>query len=248
MSLAVASLSSSERGEVLAAMRYATARLESRLSPLGEDLGEGDPIAELQEALSRYLPVLDSARAFEAGRWKSEDLDVAVAESCPRPRSTFETCVSLWDSTQDRGAPSLTGRARFFAWSVSHATVVELPSRQRVSDCAEALRDRRRRDGSIIALVLTNEDLALREVPERGELQSAARRLGAVMAASHRHDPQRLEALGRATPTGRVAPWLSLSENAVLVVPRLSKLAHIAELPREIEGAAPCSFRAPRAR
>ena len=59
------------------------------------------------------------------------------------------------------------------------------------------------------------------------------------MAVAKREDNQKLDALGRAAPTGRVAPWLSVGPNALLVVPRLSALVAIAGLDGEIRSACP---------
>lgn len=240
MSLAVASLSRSERAEVLAAMTYAAARLESRLTPLGEDLGDGDPIEELEKTIALYAPVLNGARAFEAGRWQSAELDVRVAGTCPPVRAPGELCVSLRGERGDEEPVAVAGRARFLAWSVAHAHILELPSEREARECAEALRERRRRDTSVMSLVLTKEDVELRPVPERDDLQRAARRLGAAIAASERRNPERLESLGRAAPAGHVTPWLNLSASIVLVVPRLSALARLAELPREVEELGSC--------
>lgn len=249
MSLAVASLSRPERAEVLAAMTYAAARLESSLTPFGEDLGDGDPIEELEQTIALYAPVLNGARAFEAGRWRSADLDVRVASACPPALPPGEACVSVWSErgaqpgTQHTfdGAPAALGaRARFLAWSVSHARILGLRSEQEARDCAEALRERRRRDSSAMSLVLTKDDLELRPVPERDDLQRAARRLGAAIAASERRNPERLEALGRAAPAGHVTPWLDLDASMVLVVPRLSALARLGDLSREVEEVHSC--------
>lgn len=238
MSLAIASLSPAEREEVAGAMSYAAARLEARVLPLGEDLGEGDPLEELRQSLARYSSVLDTARSFELGHWRAEDLDVRVLGDCPTALSSDQTCIPLWASADDPSA--LDGRARFFAWPVSRAAVVELASSAAAHACAAAILEQGRRDATSIALVLTSEDLALRPVPERAELEGAARRLGVAMAMNRRENRERLEALGRAAPVGRTAPWLDMNPSTVLVVPRLSALVRLADLVNEVQTTTGC--------
>jgi hypothetical protein len=180
MSLALASLSRAERADMLTAMGYATARLEARLLPLAEDLGDGDPVEELEAAIAQYMPVLNAARAFDASHWQSSDLDIVVRAECPASLAHGETCISLWDTHDDVANVALAGRARFLAWAAAYTRVVDVGSPDAAQKCAEALRERRRSEGSSIALVLTNDDLALRGVPERDDLQRAARKLGTV--------------------------------------------------------------------
>lgn len=221
MSLALASLSSVERDQVIASMEYATTRLEATLMPGAEDLGEGDPMDELKKALAHYAPVLTAARAFEQGSegaWTAKDFAVRALAKCPEKLAPGERCVPVWGESD-------AARARFVAWPIAAARVLELPTVDARATCAENLRHRRARDDSTVALVLSSDDLALRPVPERDAVRKAARRLGAAMAVAKREDNQRLEAFGRAAPAGRVAPWLEVKPWALLVVPKLSALA-----------------------
>ena len=239
MALALASLTVEERRQAAAAMDYAAVRIEGSLMPGGEDLGEGDPLVELRKTLAHYSPVINAARAFEQGSersWIGADLSVRVAESCPKTLAKNEACTPVWSA---KDAPGDAARARFLAWSITKAVVLELPSADARTHCAEALRTSRQRDESALALVLTDADLRLEAIPERDEVRKSARRLGGAMAVAKREDNQKLDALGRAAPTGRVAPWLSIGPNALLVVPRLSALVAIAGLDGEIRSACP---------
>ena len=244
MSLALACTTPVERLRILDEMRYTTARLEARLSPLGDDLDDdaGDAMELFHRGVARYTPLLTAARAIEGGAWRSDDLEVRVVASCEgAARGRGETCVPLWRSGRDRQEPPEAERARFLAWAVSRAALVDLGTPARSAACAEGLRASLRKDESTISLVIGAGDLAIREVPERPELEEAARKLGRAMAANRIDDDGELDAFVHATPSGRVAPWLTLEPATLLVAPRLSALVRTSELAREIEDAPSCA-------
>jgi hypothetical protein len=239
MALAVASIDPAERTRILDQMRYTTARLETRLSPLGTDFGDddGDPVEAFRSAMAAHMASFTAARAFERGAWSAAGVSARVARSCADAEiAPGETCVPLWG---DEGASPLhVRRARFLAWAASQAAIVDLGTPAAADACARALRIRLADPSSTVALVLTEADLALRPLPEQEELREAARRLGIAMAANHIEDHQHLDAFARAAPKGRVAPWLDLTPTSVLVVPRLSALARTQEFAAAIEAAA----------
>ena len=224
MALAGASMSPAERRRVLELVEYATTRLEAKLSPLDTDFDDGDPLAQLSAALAPFMPSFTASRELERGAWQSDDLAVRVAASCKAASlAQGERCVALWPTDaapRDDGA-----RARFLAWAVSHAKVVDLGTRERAERCARVLRDRAPLESLPIALVLLDDDLSLHPTAERAALQVAARRLGEAMAASGVHDTRGLAGFTRAPRDERVAPWLVLSRTEVLVIPRLSALS-----------------------
>ena len=236
LSLALASMSPAERGRVLDLVSNTAARLETKLSPLGTDLGEddSDPVAELRRETRRYLPLLTAARELDRGRWDTKDLRVRVASAC-HEATEGETCAPLWNRP---GVTELERRARFFAWSVTAAAIVTFATDEAFAAGAGRLRERATLPSSPIALVLARRDLAFEAVPERDPLRDAARRLGRAMAANRRRDESRLESLGRVPPSGRSAPWLALGPRALFVVPRLSKAMSPRELSDEIAAAA----------
>ncbi len=241
MSLALASAPPAERRRLLERMRYATARLEARLSPLGDDLGddEGDAEDQFRREAARYAPALIAARAIAAESAGRRDLDVRLVARCEGSKlAPEETCFALWDAPGS--GPPLAEQARFLVWAASRAAVFELPARDAAEACARVLREKVLDDGSVIALVLTAEDLALRQAPDREELIDAARQLGRAMAANGLRDAHDLDTFAHVTPPGQVAPWLTLSSSSVLVVPRLSALVRVAEIAREVEAATSC--------
>lgn len=236
LSLALASMSPAERARVLDLVSNTTARLETKLSPLGTDLGDddADPVVELQRDTERYVPLVTAARELDRGRWSSKDVRVRVAGACSEA-ANGETCASLWDG---RGRTELERRARFFAWSVTAAAIIAFDTDDAFSAGAQQLRERTTMPSSPIALVLTRNDLAFEAVPERDQLRDAARRLGRAMAANKRKDESHLESLGRVAPAGRSAPWLALGPRTLLIVPRLSKAMSPKELADEIAATA----------
>src|SRR5262249_43943504 len=160
-------------------------------------------------------------------RWALGDLEVEAVASCADVR---ETCVPLWRES----AEPVAERGRFVAWAASHAAVIAMANPEAAPGCALGLREAALSPRSTMALVLTADDLAVVEVPERRELKDAATRLGRAMAANDIQDTQHLDAFARASPSGRVAPWLERGPNTLVVVPRLSALVRLHELPNEI--------------
>ncbi len=132
------------------------------------------------------------------------------------------------------GPPDLGRRARFLAWAASRV-VLDLGTRDRAAECASALRQATSLPTSSIALVLMDEDLALRPTSDREALRTSVRLLGAAMVASGRRDAKDIDALANATLEERAVPWLVIAASAVVVVPRLSAMADSAGLTKEIE-------------
>jgi len=236
IAIAIASTPPAERTRLLDAMRYTTARLEARLSPLGTDFGEdgGDAVDELRRVMASYLPTFSAARAFARGAWSAPDLEVRAAASCGT-LAAGEKCVAMWRATDTQATAE---RARFLAWAAARAAVADLGSRAAAEACARMLRERAAAPGSPVALALLDDDLALAPVAEREELKEAAQLLGRAMLANGFTDTQHLDAFARAPPRGQVAPWLDLPRTAIVVVPRLSAMADPGALERAIERAA----------
>jgi hypothetical protein len=234
--LALSSMSAGERARVLDVMSYATARLEARLAPWGEDLADdqGDAVAELKREMAVYMPSLTAARELDRGSWRSPDLEVRVAVSCAEA-APEDRCVPAWPLPLDAGMGDGASRARFLAWAVTSPALVEFRDASALETSARQLRERTSLRASTLALVLTERDLALQPVAERAALQEAALRLGRAMAANGGRESTHLESLGRASPSGRVAPWLHLSPTELLVLPRLSAIAQRVAFVHEIE-------------
>lgn len=219
-------------------MDYAATRIEGTLLPGAEDLGEGDPVAELKRLMRRYLPALSAARSLVRGEWSAKDLSARAVADCREPSiAADETCVPLW------GNEAEGSRARFLAWAASSAAVFETDT---PTECTAALRAHVLDESSAVALVLGEGDLRLASFAERESLREAANRLGrALGAANHQDDAMRIDAVGRAAaPEGRALPWLDASPQTLVIVPRLSALTRLGELNAAAESSPAC--RAPR--
>ena len=174
-----------------------------------------------------------STRVAHAG------LSARVAGSCTEGSAApNEICSPLLDDgVRDDKLPKSVTRARLLTWAVSQSVVVDLGSAEASEAVARALRVHIG-TSSLVALVLTENDLTLRPVPDREEIRSAAERLGRAMAASHIEDEHHLEGIGRTPPRGRALAWLSLTPSQLFVVPRLSAFGRTREIEGEIERAA----------
>lgn len=240
MSLVVASLSLEDRGKLLGDLGYATARLEARLSPFADDLGDENtpPLDELRRELAPRMPTLNAARALTRPTWAGAGIEVRLAASC-KEAGTDETCTHLWDEGDDSAS---LRRARFVAWPVSRAAVLELGSVEELNACAAKLRPRATAAGSSVALVVTNAEPTAADVAEREQLRDAAKQLGRAMHANHLRNEHDLEALARPSPKRATLP-LRLGPTSLAVIPRLSSLAHAGGVTTEIESACGTSGR-----
>jgi hypothetical protein len=236
MSLAVGALSPDERKKLLGDLGNTTARLEARLSPLADDLGDEDvaPLDELERDLAPRMAAVTAARALTRPISVGAGLSVRVAASCAEAGvHPDETCASLWDDDDDR---PLVRRARFVAWAASRAAVVRFSSTSAMQRCAANLRPRTTAAGSSVALVVTNAELTRAERTERGELRDAAKQLGRAMHANHLRDEHHLDALAH-EPKARATLPFPLGPTTLAVVPRLSSLVSPHAVTAEIETA-----------
>lgn len=77
-------------------MRYASTRLEARLSPLGTDLGEVDPVVELRQAMAIYGSSYTAALSLDRGAWQAAGIAVRAIAACDDAGLTAdETYVAL---------------------------------------------------------------------------------------------------------------------------------------------------------
>jgi hypothetical protein len=237
MSLAIASMSLDEEKRIIELVDDATARLEARLLPLGSDLGSGDPLEELRQSLGVYGPRMTAARSFVSPSFRASDVTVRPAKSCANASPDLgEECLCAWEEDHARDAQA--ERARFLAWPIAYAAVLQLQDASSAEEFAKRLR-RRSGDGrSNIALVLLPNDLALAPLPKTSRLGDAARRLSRALAANHLPAEPQLKTLVPAALSGPALPWLELPPTDVLVVPRLSALASLHSFVDEIENAA----------
>jgi hypothetical protein len=225
MTLAAASMAPADRQHVLELIDFATARLEAQLSPLGTDFDDGDPVEQLRKSLQPYLAIFTAARELDRTAWANDDLEVRIATSCATAHvGAGEVCAPLRDPAGAPPPPSIVKRARFLAWAMASARILDVGSKARAQQCAQTLRVRSTEALSPIALVLLADDLALRPASEPSELQAAATRLGRAIVVSGRQPPKDLEAFARVPRPEPVAPWLGIGEGQVLVIPRLSAL------------------------
>lgn len=236
--LALASFAPEVRAQILAQIDYAAARLEARLVPVEDDLGDDEaPLDELQRSLSAYVPALTAAHALEREECGAGGLRVRVARSCGEAAlAPDERCAPLWATNAPRAATE--ARARFLAWPASNAALFDARDEASARRIMSRLRATATEAGSPVALVLSKDDLENLDGAEHARFEASARRLGEAVAASGLTAPKTLEALARPRPAGRAAPWLEMKETSVLVVPRLSALASPERLSAAIDAAA----------
>jgi hypothetical protein len=206
--------------------------MEARHHPLVVDLTEGSS-PPLERIRGWFLPIWNAACALDVRRWRlpSRELEVAIAST--RNVRAFRA----WEDGADRD--SLIVAARFAAWPVTSARLVDARTPEQMARFESALRKRLCDPDSCLALFVDRTSLdrtepcadfdAVRKLAER------ARRF--ARAAPSEIDPELrslLEHLPPVEPPTTLTSWLDLRACEVLVVPRLGALARRAEFDAEL--------------
>jgi hypothetical protein len=234
VALALDALSPDEAERLRAALDELATRLEARAHPLAVDLDdERAPDAALAEALRTLRPKLTAAESLTTGRWRSRDrsLVVTVAARCPEG-DRHARCFPLADARAD----GVERWARFSAWPVAAAGVIELASADDARAAAVELRARAASLDSKVSLVIAPELDAHAPRETTRAIAACARRLSAVLGRTgDTPSDQRvlLEALAADARPARL-PW-TLKPREIVVVPRLGALSNLAAFTTEIE-------------
>lgn len=216
----VAHLDARERRELSELLDATATRLEARLNPLLEDLGEGDPEAELRAWAAPRTAMLQSAAALARTRHCAMDgFCVSMAATCP----TGARCIPAWGASSDPDA----ARARFLAWPVAGAVLLRAPDAASRDRAVADLRVRARDERSRIGLVVTRRDGDTDLIPEVREIRDA---WGRVRVLSTAVREQHLD-----VPTLRDGALpLAWGDLDVVVVPRVGSLTEPKEFEAEV--------------
>lgn len=232
--LALASLTAEDRGRIRTAFDNASTRLEAQINPLDIDLGDGDPLEELRDALTPWSATFDAAQGIARGQWQLTDLTVRVAASCSQARGD-EVCVPAAGGVHREGRDDLARRARFAAWPVSTLVRRELPTAAARERCAQMLRERARLPGSALAVVITTDSVTALD----SETEDAGRRLARAIAVAQRDESETagIRTMLQPPDSDRSIAWLSLGATEIAIVPRLSSMFDRAAVAREVDDA-----------
>ncbi len=211
--------------------------LEARANPMVEDLDDSDPMAPLARLMRTFLPTLTACSSVASRRRAAPDgtLVLAIAMQCPGLARTGAgvECLPLW---QPQGDDRLVQRARFLEWPFAAAVVLGFDRADDAHAAREALRRRAHEEGSRIALVLEDGDLAGRDADRLAAVRAPARRALAIAQRDAKVDARLLELIAHEPPPGaRLLPWLHLDAEEVLVVPKLGALASLDVFVGEVE-------------
>lgn len=218
--LALGSLAPNALDELVDLLDEGLTALETKANPLLIDVLDGDHRDRWAASVARFLPMLNAAREFVRGAWSSSDgLSVRVER---RGDVRGGRTIPAWPAA---GAGERTDqRARFLAWPVSYARLLQAPDPLTCERLAGLLREQASRPEAMTGLVLDQASLAgtrrfdelARVVRDRRRLLARAKGDPAVAGLATLVDPGEPR---------RVAGWLDLSPRELLVVPRLSALA-----------------------
>jgi len=218
--LVLNSMSEEDRERLADSLAGLAAAVDKKKNPLFVSLDDSDERAAVESLIARSTPAFSAASTLCAGRWQSREGDVQVR---PVSRCAPGTrCVAL---AAVPGRDESERRARFLAWPLGYAIVLATASPGRADDVAQALRA----PGSTqIALVLTGTELhRLRKSPALDRLLAHARHI--VRTVPTKPKPSALldvvAKIANAASARDELTWFELSDDSILVVPRLGALA-----------------------
>jgi hypothetical protein len=215
--LALSSLPSNKRREVLNGFERLADDIELRTNPLVPILDDEPVDHALQDALPHLLPVWTAARTLAAGSWATRDqsLTVRVADACP-PSLLSNRCVPAFGES----GVSEARRARFLAWPLTSAIRLESEGAAAHRKMGDALRARVLLPKSTVALVVDG-----RSVPteDRTQVRRDATRIVRPVCRTGSKFCGFLHFAAFDAPARPLG--FSLRRNEILVVPRLSSLA-----------------------
>jgi hypothetical protein len=239
LALALRALPEARRTELVDEVSQWVAAAEARSNPFVVDLSD-ESTPPLEGVRSWFLPIWNAATALDARRWRlpREDFDVAivrddVAGSGPR-------VFRAWQGAAE--GDRQVERARFAAWAVTHARLVDCGSTEGRDRLAARLGDRLSDPESCVGLFVDSRHLdrvercrpfdAILEMAERSRRLAARAEPGSL-------DPELRSLLAHVPPgepISTVKDWLDLGTNEVLVVPRLGALARVGAYEGELKG------------
>jgi hypothetical protein len=210
--------------------------MEARHHPLVVDLtDEASP--PLERVRGWFLPIWNAASALEAGRWRLPGRELEVATVVEGASSGGVRAFRAWDDASDRD--SLIDAARFAAWPITHARLVDARTPGQLASVTSALRKRLCDSDSCVALFVDRASLDRAEPSGAFEAvrKLAERAVRLARAAAPEIDPDLrslLEHLPPAEPPTTLKSWLDLGVSELLVVPRLGSLARRSEFEAEL--------------
>jgi hypothetical protein len=201
---------------------------EAQLNPLALMLSDEPPELIRRRLRTSLLPAWTAARSLVQPSWNSGDGSLSVRLASQDEPGDTGSSVDAWS----RPAPGTrAAQARFVAWAVSSALLVDAGNAQSAVALSARLRRSAQSPGSRIALVLDSSSLDV-DARVLGDAQADYReieaRLLAVPEARLRRGLGSAAALALALRAGLPKPpllgWLGLAPRELLVVPRLSAM------------------------
>jgi hypothetical protein len=211
MASMILALAPEERARLAELLDNANARWEARANPLLEDLGAGDPDAELVAWLAGAPAAVSVAMAASRATFCAAD------GYCAAPADARGACPAGFSPVTGDD-----GRARFLAWPFGHALRLRADTAEHARAAADALRVRARgrtHIGLVVQSPAADEDDLRARLIRHETLKGVVERRGDG-------------ALGGATQR------LALDARDVVVIPRLDALAAREELADEVRAAA----------
>jgi hypothetical protein len=234
--LALATLPAARREAFLDEIEAALASMEARQNPLLVDLVDDDLAGVVRRNRAWLLPLCTAASALLARGYDAPDgFGVRVV---PRGEPHGSGDIVAWTVFEN---DPVARRARFLAWPASRSRIVRTKSPDTRRDVEAALREACGDSSATLALVVNRAMLFGRSGDERLERVLARVSEGAIRAKEDDFEiSPRPPAVGKP-----LSPWVELSEEELLVVPKLGALSPAerfeADLRRRVAGR-PCEL------
>jgi hypothetical protein len=249
LALAIRALPPPRRIELVGEVDSWLSIAEARAHPFVEDLEEG--ASPLEGVRAWLLPVWNSACALLRNRFPVPGRNAWVTPSRPGAMARSGKMWAAWTDNAEQARDAEGELARFAAWAISHALLVDCGSLETTADAARRVQARLCEPESSIGVFALHPQWTverstpfdeIRALAERGRRLAARTRLSGQSAAPHGTDPRGgdlLTALLADVPTAEPAAdlerWIELRPTEMLVVPRLGAIAKPAALVRELD-------------
>jgi hypothetical protein len=216
--LVLNSMGEQQRQQMADSLAKLAVAANKKKNPFFVSLDDSEARTAAEDLIKQTAPGFTAASALCAGRWQSRegDMHIRMVSRC----AAKTRCISL---TEPPSGDEAERRARFLAWPLGYAILLEVAPGTDVNQVAQSLRGP---GETHIALVLTSDELhSLRESPALTKLLKRVRQIAKIVPA--RGTPLRavVARIAIAATAGDELPWLQLPAGAILVVPRLGSLA-----------------------
>ena len=240
LALAMRALPEVRSAELVRDVSSWLSRMEAKAHPLMDDLEDASPLLEGVRAW--FLPVWNSACALVDDRFRVPGRDWSVVPARLGASGPMAAGWPAWPDATERERDPDRELARFAAWPISQALLVDCVAQRGIVQGARAMQARLLERSSLIGVFVLPAKKPVEPSPEFDEIRALSERARKFATRTQRtiDDPAVAALLAEAPPAElpfALEGWLDLAATEMLVVPRLGALARTAQFAEEVHAA-----------